>query len=82
MEKVKEVANRKHLKNDVAKYGLVESYKVNETISFNLRSLRHFYTLRNAKTALWEIRELANKLIEELPEDYMVFFDDLVNKEE
>jgi thymidylate synthase ThyX len=34
----------------------------------------HFYDLRNSKRALKEIRTLANKMVEILPEDYKMFF--------
>ena len=78
LRELTELIKEKGLTNDVAKYGLVESYKVSETISFNLRSLRHFYQLRTSKKALKEIQELAHKLVEALPEDYNIFFEDLV----
>jgi thymidylate synthase (FAD) len=74
MKNIKEITLKKGLPNDVCKYGLVESYKVNQIISFNLRSLMHFYDLRNSKRALKEIRTLANKMVEILPEDYKMFF--------
>lgn len=74
LEKVKEVIGKESLTNDYAKYGLPEAYKVNQIISFNLRSLRHFYKLRSSNKALWEIRQLAEKLINSLPNDYGIFF--------
>lgn len=77
MERVKELSNRKGLHNDVSKYGLVESYKVTEVVSFNMRSLRHFYILRNSSKALLEIRKLSQELIYQLPMGYEIFFEDL-----
>jgi thymidylate synthase (FAD) len=70
--------HNKKLPNDIAKYGLVESYKVSEQISFNFRSLGHFFDLRRSNRALWEIRELADNMLAEIPEDYLLFFEDVI----
>ena len=78
MMKLKDLVNEKGLTNDVAKYGLVEAFTLNETISFNIRSLRHFYQLRSSKKALLEIRMLANELLTSLPPQYIIFFEDLI----
>jgi thymidylate synthase (FAD) len=75
---LKDLVNKKGLPNDVAKYGLVESFTLNETVSFNIRSLRHFYQLRSSKKALLEIRQLANELLTSLPPQYIIFFEDLI----
>lgn len=66
--------------NDVAKYCLPESYKTSLTWTVNARSLQNFIALRSAKSALWEIRELANNLFESLPEDHKYLFEDYVVK--
>lgn len=66
--------------NDIAKYGLVESYMVSEQISFNFRSFGHFIELRDSKRALWEIRDLAQNMLTLIPEDYMIFFEDIANR--
>jgi len=73
MERIKSIVNSKGLRNDTAKYGIVEAYKTNLILSFNLRSLMHFYSLRNSKKALKEIRHLAIEMINILPEDYKQF---------
>ncbi len=75
MENIKRIVKEKNLPNDVAKYGLVEAYKTNLILSFNLRSLMHFYELRSSKRALQEIRELAVMLVDVLPDEYKQFFD-------
>ena len=64
----------KGISNDKAKYCLPESYKTELTYTINARSLQNFITLRSDKSALWEIRDLANKLYNELPEDHRYLF--------
>lgn len=64
--------------NDIAKYGLVEAYKVSEQITFNFRSFREFLKLRLDARALWEIRALAEMMIAQIPDDYMIFFEDIL----
>ncbi len=60
--------------NDKAKYCLPESYKSELTWSINARSLQNFLSLRSDKSALWEIRELAYKIYEALPEEHQYIF--------
>jgi thymidylate synthase (FAD) len=60
--------------NDMAKYCLPESYKTELTWTINARSLQNFLSLRTTKAALWEIRDLANKIYETLPSDHKYLF--------
>ncbi len=62
------------ISNDKAKYCLPESYKTELTWSINARSLQNFLTLRSDKSALWEIRDLAKKVYQSLPEDHKYLF--------
>ena len=62
------------ISNDKAKYCLPECYKTELTWTINARSLQNFLSLRSDKSALWEIRELAHKLFEALPEDHKYLF--------
>ena len=62
------------ISNDKAKYCLPESYKSELTWSINARSLQNFLSLRSDKAALWEIRELALKIYEALPNDHKYIF--------
>jgi len=64
----------KGISNDKAKYCLPESYKTELTYTINARSLQNFIYLRSDKSALWEIRELAKKLYDKLPEDHRYLF--------
>jgi len=78
MEKLKKILQENSIPNDIAKYGIVESYKVKEQISFNFRSFREFLKLRISHKALWEIRDLANAMYEQIPKSYHIFFEDIV----
>jgi thymidylate synthase (FAD) len=66
--------------NDKAKYSIPESYKTSLAWSINARSLQNFLKLRTSKAALWEIRELANKIFEALPEDHKYLFEDSIKE--
>ena len=66
---------------DVAKYCLPECYKTELSWSINARSLQNFLSLRTSKSALWEIRNLANLIYEALPDEHKFIFENCVNKE-
>ncbi|MDY0321586.1 MAG: FAD-dependent thymidylate synthase [Arcobacteraceae bacterium] len=68
--------------NDIAKYCLPESYKTELSWTINARSLQNFLSLRSSKSALWEIRNLANTVYESLPEDHKYLFEKCINNEE
>ncbi|WP_024954450.1 FAD-dependent thymidylate synthase [Sulfurospirillum arcachonense] len=65
----------KGVSNDKAKYCLPESYKSELTWTINARSLQNFITLRSDKSALWEIRDLAHNLYNNLPKEHKYLFD-------
>ena len=60
--------------NDIAKYAMPECYKTELSWSINARSLQNFLSLRSAKSALWEIRNLASAIFEALPEEHKFIF--------
>jgi thymidylate synthase (FAD) len=68
------------ISNDIAKYALPEAYKTELTWTINARSLQNFLSLRTSKSALWEIRELAYLIYENLPDKHKYLFKDFVNK--
>lgn len=72
---------RSGVKNDVAKYCLPEAYKTSLVFSINLRSLMNFLTLRSSKSALWEIRDLAQSIFDSLPEQHKYLFDKITTLE-
>ena len=69
------------ISNDIAKYALPECYKTELTWTINMRSLQNFLTLRSSKSALWEIRELAYKIYETIPDDHKYLFTDCIYKD-
>ena len=68
-------ASKKYKDNDNVAMTLTQAYKYNLTCSFSLTALQHFFDLRDTKEAHWDIRELANKLYVELPEETIYLFD-------
>lgn len=66
------------ISNDIAKYCLPEAYKTSIQWTINARSLQNFLSLRSDKSALWEIRQLANAVYNALPEDHKYLFTDHV----
>lgn len=66
--------------NDIAKYCLPESYKTELTWSINARSLQNFLALRSSKSALWEIRTLANTVFDALPNEHKYLFENSINQ--
>ncbi len=64
--------------NDIAKYCLPESYKTSLVWTINARSLQNFLTLRTDKSALWEIRDLANAIYDALPNEHKFLFENCI----
>ena len=65
---------KKGVSNDIAKFCLPESYKTELTWTINARSLQNFIELRSSKSALWEIREMSDKIYEALPSEHKYLF--------
>jgi thymidylate synthase (FAD) len=61
--------------NDIIKYCMPESYKTSLSWTINARSLQNFLALRSNKAALWEIRDLAQAIFDNLPEDHKYLFE-------
>lgn len=70
------------ISNDIAKYSLPESYKTSLVFTINARSLQNFLSLRSSKSALWEIRQLANEIFNQLPVEHKYLFEECMYKEE
>ena len=66
------------ISNDIAKYCLPECYKTELTWTINARSLQNFLSLRSSKSALWEIRRLAYKIFEALPDEHKYLFEECI----
>ena len=68
--------------NDLAKYCIPEAYKTSLVWTVNARALQNFLALRTNKAALWEIRDLAYLIYENLPNDHKFLFEKNLYKEE
>ena len=73
---------KENISNDIAKYALPECYKTELTWTINARSLQNFLSLRSSKSALWEIRDLANTIYKALPSGHQYLFRECVASEE
>ncbi len=80
LENLRKLLN-KNISNDFAKFALPESYKTELVWTINARSLQNFLKLRTDKSALWEIRNLAFEIFEQLPEEHKFLFESLLYKE-
>ena len=83
LNKIMDIVNdaiKEGLSNDEVSLLLPQAYVYRGQIKFNGRSLRHFLKLRLAKGAHFQIRELAEDLYNNLPEDHKYLYEDLVNK--
>lgn len=69
------------ISNDISKFSLCEAYATELAWTINARSLRNFLFLRTDKSALWEIRNLANMVYDVLPEDHKYLFADCLYSE-
>jgi len=67
------------ISNDIAKYALPEAYKSELTWTINARSLQNFLKLRTNKSALWEIRDLAYEIYNNLPDTHKYLFKEYVD---
>lgn len=74
LENLRELVASGKYSNDKVKYCLPECYKVDLIWSINVRSLSNFLHLRLAEQAHFEIRELTQKIYNEIPNDYKFLF--------
>ena len=65
--------------NDITKYCMPEAYKTSLVWTVNARSLQNFLHLRTSKAALWEIRNIAFAVYEQIPEDHRFLFKEFLN---
>jgi len=67
--------------NDKTKFALPECYLTQEVLTINARALQNLLSLRSDKSALWEIRELSDKLYQALPDAHKYLFIDFMKGE-
>ena len=78
LENLRQILNQ-NTSLDIAKYCLPESYKTELSWSINARSLQNFLNLRSSKSALWEIRNLANLIYQNLPQEHKFIYQDFIS---
>lgn len=66
------------ISNDKAKFAMPDAYKTMLTWTINARSLQNFLSLRTASSAMWEIRNVANELFNQPPEDHKYIFEEFI----
>ena len=71
---------QKNESNDTVKYDLPESFKTSLVTTINARSLQNFLELRTSPHALQEIRNLAYKIYDSLPESHKYLFTEYLYK--
>lgn len=69
------------ISNDTAKYMLPESFKTRLQWQIDGRNLQNFLELRANKEALWEIRDLAYAIYDNLPDEHKYLYTDYLYKE-
>ena len=65
------------VKKEDARYLLPNAITTNIVVTMNARELLHFIGLRTSPRAQWEIREMANKMLEQVKEVAPVIFGEL-----
>ncbi len=80
MEDVKDTYSELKDMNDVpledARFVLPNATKSNIIVTMNARELWHFFSLRCCKRAQWEIRDLANRMLELVREKAPIIFEE------
>ena len=66
--------------NDISKYMLPEAFKTRLQWQIDGRNLQNVLELRTSKDALWEIRELAYNIFDNLPEEHKYLYVDSVKE--
>jgi len=68
---------QEHVPSEDARYVLPNACTTKIVITMNARELRHFFKLRLDKTAQWEIREMARRMLKLCREKAPVLFSDI-----
>ncbi|MCF6341038.1 MAG: FAD-dependent thymidylate synthase [Sulfurimonas sp.] len=62
---------KKRNAGDAFKHVISDNVKVDMVVTFNLRSLKNYLTLRNSGAAFFQIRWLAQEMIKQIPAKYL-----------
>ena len=66
-----ETGKKKRNVGDAFKHIISDNVKVDMVVTFNLRSLKNYFTLRDSGAAFFQIRWLAQEMIRVTPEKYL-----------
>lgn len=64
--------------NDEISLLLPQAWQYNLACSMSLTAVQHFLALRLKKDAHWDIRDLANNILESIPEDHLYLYSDYI----
>lgn len=70
----------KKVANDEISLLLPQAWKYNLVATMSLGAVQHFLKLRLKKDAHWDIRELAHKIYEAMPTEYLYLFEDTIKQ--
>ncbi len=66
-----EAGKKKRNVGDAFKHIITDNVKVDMVVTFNLRSLKNYFTLRNSGAAFFQIRWLAQEMMKVTPKKYL-----------
>jgi len=67
---------------DAFKHIITDNVKVDMVVTFNLRSLKNYFTLRDSGAAFFQIRWLAQEMMQVTPQKYLGLIDKKFNEKE
>jgi len=73
-------AQNKGYSNDVISLMLPQAYQYRWIVKMNYRSLQNFLSLRTDKHSHFHIREVANEMFKQLPDEHKFLFKDCINE--
>ena len=66
-----QASKQKRNVGDAAKHIVTDNWKVDMVVTFNLRSLKNYFDLRDNGAAYWQIQEVARAMKEVTPQKYL-----------
>ena len=74
LDNIRELVHMNSISADYIKYALGESWLVNLTMTIRYPMLLNMIQLRTSKDALWEFQELANSMLQAIPDEHKPLF--------
>ena len=69
--KALQAGKKKRNVGDAFKHIITDNVKVDMVVTFNLRSLKNYFTLRDSGAAFFQIRYLAQAMMQATPQKYL-----------